>query len=537
MRIILLSITLILSFSCKQKGKEKTTDIYVAQRDTTINVTNSFTELFFDSTSLEKYIEQYNVIDTAANLLRSFYNSRNYQYAWFSNDGPLEQVYNFLNLQDQYISYSGDSSLVNPALQQVFDTLDIGRKMVPLADSSRLNAEITLTRQFFRYAAKEYTGSYRLNTNDLKWYIPRKKIDFTATLDSLIQHKGEGSQNYEPVNLYYKRLKEALINYYAIEKNGGWKPIITTKKKFQEGDTSVTIAEIKQRLFLTGDYTTPDSSALFTDSLFEAVKRFQFRYGLKPDGIIAGATLQEMNQPVSKRIKQMLVNLERMRWVPEKINSDYLLVNIPEFKLHVFEAGKLSFDMNVVVGSGQHNTVIFSGDLKYVVFSPYWNIPRSIVKNEIVPGMNKNNNYLAKHNMEITGNSGGLPNVRQKPGPNNSLGRVKFLFPNNYNIYMHDTPARSLFGESKRAFSHGCIRLGEPKKLAEFLLRNDTTWTSSKITAAMNAGKEKYVTLKQTVPVFIGYFTAWVDSKGQLNFRDDVYGHDAKLAAKMFEQN
>ncbi|MBN8787922.1 MAG: L,D-transpeptidase family protein, partial [Terrimonas sp.] len=224
------------------------------------------------------------------------------------------------------------------------------------------------------------------------------------------------------------------------------------------------------------------------------------------------------------------------RWVPEEIKTDYLLVNIPEFKLHIFEEGRLKFNMNVVVGSGQHNTVIFSGDLKYVVFSPYWNVPPSIVRNEILPGIKKNKNYLANHNMEITGNTGGLPNVRQKPGANNSLGRVKFLFPNNYNIYMHDTPAKSLFGESKRAFSHGCIRLGEPKKLAEFLLRDDSTWTSEKITAAMKSGKERYVTLKKTVPVFIGYFTAWVDSKGELNFRDDVYGHDAKLEKQMFNK-
>jgi L,D-transpeptidase YcbB len=230
----------------------------------------------------------------------------------------------------------------------------------------------------------------------------------------------------------------------------------------------------------------------------------------------------------------MLINLERLRWVPEEVTGDYLLVNIPQFKLHVYEKGKLAWSMNVVVGSLQHNTVIFNGDLKYIVFSPYWNVPVSIVKNEIMPGIKKNKNYIASHNMEITSYSGSIPNVRQKPGANNSLGKVKFLFPNSYNIYLHDTPAKSLFGETSRAFSHGCIRLGEPMKLAEFLLRNDSTWTKQNIQKAMDAGKEKYVTLSKTIPVFIGYFTAWVDSEGLLNFRDDVYGHDAKLAEKMF---
>ena len=151
-----------------------------------------------------------------------------------------------------------------------------------------------------------------------------------------------------------------------------------------------------------------------------------------------------------------------------------------------------------------------------------------------MPGIKKNPNYIANHNMEITGYSGNIPIVRQKPGANNSLGKIKFLFPNSYNIYLHDTPAKSLFGETSRAFSHGCIRLGEPRKLAEFLLRKDSSWTNEKIRQSMDLGKEKYLTLSKTIPVFIGYFTAWVDSNGLLNFRDDVYGHDAKLAEKMF---
>ena len=467
--------------------------------------------------------------------MRSFYNARNYQYAWFFNDGPAEQVYNFLNLQNDYIAYSRDSSLYDPSLQQVFDTLETGGHVFPLNDSSRLNAELTLTNQFFRYAAQDFLGDSKLNISDLKWFIPRKKIDIVATLDSLISNKGEKIVSYAPVNPYYLHLKEKLLQYYDIEKDGGWPPINTDIKKLKKGDSAAVISRIKHQLFLTGDFREADTSGSFTDSLVAAVKHFQHRHGLTEDGIIAGNTLQQIRQSVQTRIRQMLLNLERMRWVPSEISTDYILVNIPEFRLHVFEKGKLKFSMKVVVGSGQNNTVIFRGDLKYVVFSPYWNVPPGILKKEILPGMQKDRNYLARHNMEINGYSGSLPNVREKPGPNNSLGRVKFLFPNNYNIYLHDTPAKSLFGESRRAFSHGCIRLSEPKKLAEFLLRDDSTWTAAKISAAMNSGKEKYVTLKETVPVFIGYFTAWVDSKGQLNFRDDVYGHDKRLAEKLFQ--
>ncbi|HRO47899.1 L,D-transpeptidase family protein [Agriterribacter sp.] len=531
--IILMMVLCFVFLSCRSRQNETPV---VEERDTTITVSNAYTQLFFDSIALEHYIQQQPFSDSIANRFRSFYNARNYQYAWFFNDGPAEQAYNFLNLQSDYISYSRDSSLYNPILQQVFDTLKAGGHFVPLSDTNRLKAELSLTSQFFRYAEKAYQGDSNLNSNDLKWYIPRKKINEVALLDSLIAHKGEKVASYEPVNIYYQRLKQKLLDYYAIEKKREWQPLVTSRKKLELGDTAAVIAAVKQRLLLLQDMSSADTSWLFTDSLKMAVEKFQLRHGMQADGIIGAATLRKMNESPQAAIRKMLINMERMRWVPSEINSDYLLVNIPDFKLHVFENGSLSFSMNVVVGTTQHNTVVFSGDLKYVVFSPYWNVPASIVKNEIMPGMEKNKNYIARHNMEITGYSGTIPIVRQKPGPNNSLGKVKFLFPNSYNIYLHDTPQKSLFGETRRAFSHGCIRLNEPRKLAEFLLRNDSAWTASKITAAMNSGKEKYVTLKEPVKVFIGYFTAWVDSKGALNFRDDIYGHDARIAKKMFEK-
>ncbi len=523
-------LTIMYSCSNQQKPVSNT-----EKRDTSITMKNSYSKLFLDSIKLEQFIETHRIPDSLAEQFRSFYNARNYQYAWFFNDGPAEQVYNFFNLQNDYIAYSRDSSLYDPSLQQVFDTLETGGHIFPLNDSSRLNAELALTNQFFRYAAKAYFGDSKLNISNLKWFIPRKRIDVVAALDSLIVNKGENISSYVPVNPYYQSLRKRLIQYYDIEKKGGWHPMNIESKKLKEGDSAAVISKIKHRLFLTGDFNETDTSGLFTAALTVAVKHYQHRHGLTEDGIIAGNTIYQLNEPVQKRIRQMLLNLERMRWVPSAISTDYLLVNIPEFALHVFEKGKLKFSMRVVVGSGQHNTVIFKGNLKYVVFSPYWNIPPGILKKEILPGMKKDKNYLARHNMVIAGYTGGLPNVRQKPGPNNSLGKVKFLFPNNFNIYLHDTPAKSLFGEDKRAFSHGCIRVSEPLKLAEFLLRDDSTWTTAKITAAMNSGKEKYVTLKETVPVFIGYFTAWVDSQGQLNFRDDVYGRDKKLGEKLFQ--
>ena len=198
------------------------------------------------------------------------------------------------------------------------------------------------------------------------------------------------------------------------------------------------------------------------------------------------------------------------------------------------EDGKEMFTMRIVVGKAANRTVVFNDQLKYVVFSPYWNVPRSIVRNEILPAMNKNPGYLSRNNMEQTGTSGGLPVIRQNPGAGNALGKVKFIFPNSYNIYFHDTPAKPLFDQAKRAFSHGCIRLQEPKKLAAYLLQDQPDWTESRISAAMNAGIEKWVALEEPVAVAITYFTAWVDRAGKLNFRDDIYGHDQELAERLF---
>jgi L,D-transpeptidase YcbB len=185
--------------------------------------------------------------------------------------------------------------------------------------------------------------------------------------------------------------------------------------------------------------------------------------------------------------------------------------------------------MVVVVGKVGNNTMMFNGDLSSLHFSPYWNVPQSIIKNEIMPAIARNPNYLAAKNMERVGSG-----IRQKPGPGNALGKVKFIFPNSFNMYFHDTPSKSFFKLDKRAFSHGCIRLSEPQKMAEWLLRNDPDWNTEKIVSAMNQTTEKIVKLKQAIPVFIIYYTTWVDGKGMLNFRDDVYSHDKILIQKMF---
>ncbi|WAC13177.1 L,D-transpeptidase family protein [Dyadobacter pollutisoli] len=526
MRVVLAFVVFCgLLASCKNKEKQQTE---IAVRDTTIKMENSFTELFIDTAALDHFVGTHAMQDSLVNKMQSFYNRRNYQLAWFFPDGMADFVHTFLSLQDDYIHDSADSSLYDPMLLRRIDTLMLRRRIIP-TDSLVINTELALTEHFFRYTQKAYSGDGNINIRELDWFIPRKKINPEDFLDSLLKNKGERVASYEPVNRQYNLLKEQLRFYYPLE-NLDWTEL-TPVKKLKIGDSAPVVAEIKRRLALLKDMDPQDSTDTFDSTLFEGVKSFQARMGLKASGEIGPSFFTELNVPVSERIRQMLINMERIRWVPAEPPTDYILVNIPEFRLHMYEKGQLAFDMNVVVGSQAHNTVIFAGKLNQIVFSPYWNVPPSILKNEILPGIKRNRNYLAKHHMEWNGNS-----VRQKPGKSNSLGLVKFLFPNSYNIYLHDTPSKSLFGESQRAFSHGCIRLSEPKKLAEFLLRKDSTWTSSKIAAAMNSGKEQYVRLRgqNEIPVFIGYFTAWVDHTGKLNFRRDIYGHDQKMAERLF---
>ncbi|HTL09588.1 MAG TPA: L,D-transpeptidase family protein, partial [Chitinophagaceae bacterium] len=240
------------------------------------------------------------------------------------------------------------------------------------------------------------------------------------------------------------------------------------------------------------------------------------------------------NVGVEERIKQIIVNLERMKWMPE-LPVFFIQVNIPSYQLRVIDANKTVLSMKVIVGKTAHKTIIFSDTLKYIVFNPYWNIPSSIIKNEILPAMKKNASYLRRHSMEIIGSSGGYPIIRQRPGDNNALGRIKFLFPNRYNIYLHDTPSKELFGNNKRSFSHGCIRLRRPFALARLLLTTSNGLTPQAFDPLQDSNKEQWITLTKPCPVFITYFTSWADENGIIHFISDIYGHDKKLASHLFK--
>ena len=527
---VLLTIFIVLLSACiSGSGTHE-----ITQRDTTITRANAFSELFMDSIMVETFIREHRLEDSAAGLMRNFYNSRNYQFAWFTEDGLAEQARAFWNLHNNYIQLSTDSAFSDKGLHKQMELFVNEDTPINTAIENVLQTELALTEHFFEYAQYAYTG--KVDPGELQWHIPRKKLNAMALLDSLILNKGQNIEQWEPVNKQYKLMYKELKRYYEIAKAGGWEEISSGRKKnYKQGDSAIAIKQVKQRLSDIGDYSENDTSQRFTSDFIAAVKQAQKRYGYKQDGVIGADLIKDLNVPVKNRIEQMLINMERMRWMPKDPQGSRIVVNIPEYKMHVLDGTKKVFDMDIVVGTSANRTVIFNDTLKYVVFSPYWNIPRSIVRNEILPGIRKSANYLARKNMEQTGFINGLPVIRQKPGDSNALGRVKFIFPNSYSIYFHDTPSKSLFKNKKRAFSHGCIRLAQPKKMAEYLLQNQPEWTAGKINEAMNASKEKWVSLKEPVPVIITYFTSWISNDGLLNFREDIYGHDKKMAERLFE--
>lgn len=490
----------------------------------------------FDSLAIDSFLNTYSELAFLDSNLKKFYHNRSFHYAWFDQQGLIEQAG---NLVARVSNITDEGLFKSPPYKRELDSLLLEARMEKQGNKPHINLELMLTAQYFNFARTAWQGADQSVSESLKWYLPRKKISYDDYLDSLlISDSKQLNSIKEPVYRQYELLKVFLSKFRKLDSGLNEWPIINPEKTaFRLNDSSATIAQIKKRLFILDDFKGDTSSKLFDQELLTAIQDYQARLGLSADGAIGKGTINTLNISPKERIKQILVNMERSRWLPLSLQENYLAVNIPEFKLHVYHADSLLWSTNVVVGKDLHQTVTFSGDLKYVVFSPYWNIPPSIVRNEIVPAMKKNSNYISRNNMEITGYSGGLPNIRQKPGPNNSLGLVKFLFPNSYNIYLHDTPAKSLFSESSRAFSHGCVRVEEPEKLAQFLLQGDSTWNNEAIKKAMHSGTEKYVTLKKPVPVFITYFTAFVDRQGKINFRPDIYERDERLASMLLSEN
>jgi len=529
-------------------------------KETSVSDTNSEISVQDDSVSMELPHLTAELIDSILLLhpflhnqtrqVQEFYAHRGYRAAWMGGHGLFEQTGEVVNLINDYLA-SGivDSSIFLKGIAAIYDSLASDSYPWNNGTAYALQADVLFTGQFFIFSDKAWVGKAASGKKDLEWYLPVKQFSRGAYLDSLLRMKPADISLSEPVFHQYHLLRKKLKDLVAIQQSGGWDTLVPPENAIKPGTSTGAIAIIRKRLGLP--LPAGEKIMLYDSSLVEIIKEQQELYGLNTTGIIDKKLVREWNVSVDDRIHKILVNLERWKWVPPDPGSNFIAVNIPEFILHVFENGKEAWNMKVIVGKRVNQTVIFSGDLKYIVFAPYWNVPRSILIKEILPAAKKNSSYLAAHKMEIVSGTKVIPassinwktvsasnfpyTVRQVPGQDNSLGLVKFLFPNNFSIYLHDTPSKWLFENEDRDFSHGCIRLSEPQHLAEYLLRDNPEWNTEKITEAMHAKAEKYITLKEPIPVYITYFTSWVDSKGRLNFRDDIYGHDTKLERMLFE--
>jgi murein L,D-transpeptidase YcbB/YkuD len=515
-------------------------------RNTHIDSVNACSDLFLDSADLDLFISQQHLNDTLARELHNFYNVRNFQYAWFDQDGLSEQALAFSSLYQ----YSKDSSTGRKWLDRELDILqnaDSNAGKLTAIDPTLQRTEMLMTWRFFNFLNDRYPNKKQRLAAYLQ-LIPVQKRDPLEMARSVI-----APGDNEGAGPWYQALAGQLKQYLDWQQKGGWERLPKTHKYYRPGDRAEFITAIKKRLGATGEFPIPganlrdtaaesrtldtaaaDTSKLFDKKLESAIRSFQHTHGLTSDGHIGPDVIKALNIPVEKRIRQILVNLERMRWMPTDSNRKIIVVNIPEFRLQVLEAGHPALTMNVVVGKEGHSTVLFSGKLNRIIFNPYWNIPPSIVKKEVLPAIENDKDYLEEHDMETTGQEGGLPVIRQRPGELNELGRIKFLFPNSFNIYLHDSPHKQLFNMTRRAYSHGCIRIADPRGLAAWLLQENPDWTKEQIDNVIKDKKEKGVVLENPVPVLIVYYTAWVDEEKKLQFRDDIYSHDSAVAQHLF---
>ena len=517
-----IAIMIVFSFangSCKSradKQKDKVKAEYLR------GAFNQRSNLPFDSNLLISFYRSYPELKKYQKDVSEVYRQHKYTHIWYDEKGVVEFGYTLFS-KARELNIEGVSSKFpyQEKINGVFEN-DWKYKL------SQAETELMLTNLYLFYTEKVYKGLSDSTTTALGWLLPRKQVSYARLLDSVMNDPQTLNSDDSVLYSQYYKLRDVLKRYREIEKQGGWKTIAPDPKikTYKPGDSAKAILQIRERLFITGELKQNNKSDRYDPELVEAVKKYQLHNGNNSTENILPEHIREMNVPVGGRIKKIIVNMERCRWIPPEFSRSevYIVVNIPSFKLTMVRNGKIELESPVIVGDNLTKTVIFSGMMTYIVFSPYWNLPESIIEKDVKPGMAKNKNYLKEHDMEW--NNG---QVRQLPGKNNSLGLVKFIFPNSDDIYMHDTPAKSLFTKESRAFSHGCIRVGKPRALAVAILKDDPAWTPEKIDVAMHTGEEYTYRLKNKIPVYIGYLTAWVDMQGEINFYEDIYQRDERL--------
>ena len=488
--------------------------------------------------------------------LQKFYEPAEYAPSWIHGTQPAPPALSLIGL----FRKAGEKGL-NPEDYDASRWDERIRGLQTASSAAAARFDVSLTVSAMRYVSDLCIGRIHPSHFEFGLSVDQKKYDLARFLRERIMAASDIPsvlEEVEPPFEGYRRTEQALARYLELARMDDGEALPAVTKPVNSGQSWAGVPRLVRFLRLVGDLASdaalPEDPQIYGGAIVEAVKRFQRRHGLDADGRLGAATVQRLNVPLRDRVLQLQLTLERWRWLPAEFSAPPIIVNIPDFRLRALdENNRVAMDMRVVVGKAMRTqTPVFSGDMTYVVLRPYWNVPPGILRNEIVPAIQRDRGYVARKNYEVTTHdgkpvtSGEISDdvlarlrarkltVRQKPGPANSLGLVKLIFPNEHSVYLHDTPAPELFSRSRRDFSHGCIRVEKPAELAAWVLRHNPGWTVERVRREMQSGKNDVtVNLVKRVPVFIVYGTALADASGEVHFYDDIYGHDAELAAAL----
>ena len=481
--------------------------------------------------------------------VQAIYADRNGEALWVSPDKPLAPA---RALVDAVANAESEGLRVRDyqldGLQAALERAYESDKSTPQALAE---LDVRLTVVYLEYGHDLLVGRLDPKRVDKSWYITMRHsaVDSTLRASARANDFTDALRELAPSQPDYAVLVKELARYRAVAAGGGWPRVAGPLKP---GGSGQAVAALRARLAASGDLDSASvANQRFDAGLVEAVTRFRQRHGLPAEGGLDAAAVAALNVPVEQRIRQLELNLERLRWLPNDFGQRYVYVNVPDFYLHAFDGGKEVLSMRVIVGEDYDTeTPVFADTMSYVEFRPYWNVPGSIALEELLPKIRGNPRFLESNNYEVISASGDKPvdprsvdwddadstnfpyRIRQGPGPENALGLVKFMFPNRFNIYMHDTPADHLFHRHRRAFSHGCIRLEHPDQFARYVLDGASGWTPDRIAEAMQNGENQQVRLRKTLPVYILYLTAFAQN-GVVQYRDDLYGTDRQAMARL----